>query len=228
MDEAQIHKLHNQELKVMSIWLLYGIGFIAQILFSSRIILQWIASERNKRVVTPVLFWILSLIASILLFIYGYLRDDFPIMLGQTLTYFIYIRNLQLQNQWRRIPFIIRWVAYSVPLLVVIYYFNNDISNRINLFKNEAIPFWLLALGVVSQVTFTLRFIYQWLYSERQQRSVLPFGFWLLSLVGASLILLYAIIRLDYVLMVGNGFGILIYTRNMFFLKREQSISSSN
>lgn len=210
----------------MSNWLIYSIGFIAQILFSSRLILQWISSERRQKVVTPVLFWMLSLIASFLLFIYGYLRDDFAIMLGQTLTYFIYIRNLQLQNQWQKIPFVLRWFVYLIPSLIVIYYFNNDISDRTNLFQNEAIPFWLLILGIISQVTFTLRFIYQWLYSEQQKKSVLPFGFWLLSLIGALLILIYAIIRLDYVLIVGNGFGILIYVRNLILLRREHLILS--
>lgn len=210
----------------MSDWLIYSIGFIAQILFSSRLILQWITSEKHKKVVTPVLFWMLSLMASFLLFIYGYLRDDFAIMLGQTLTYFIYIRNLQLQNQWQKIPFALRWFIYLIPSLIVIYYFNNDISDRINLFQNEAIPFWLLVLGIISQVTFTLRFIYQWLYSEQQKKSVLPFGFWLLSLIGASLIFVYAIIRLDYVLIVGNMFGIIIYIRNIILLRREHLIVS--
>ncbi|MBT8271558.1 MAG: lipid-A-disaccharide synthase N-terminal domain-containing protein, partial [Bacteroidia bacterium] len=48
----------------MSDWLIYSIGFLAQILFSSRLIVQWITSERQKRVMTPSLFWVLSLIAS--------------------------------------------------------------------------------------------------------------------------------------------------------------------
>ena len=82
----------------MSNWLIYGIGFLAQLLFSGRLLVQWILSEKNKRVITPSLFWKLSLFASFLLFVYGYLRDDFAIMLGQSLTYFIYIRNLQLQG----------------------------------------------------------------------------------------------------------------------------------
>ena len=90
----------------MSDWLIYTIGFIAQILFSSRLVVQWITSEKQRKVITPTLFWTLSLIASFLLFIYGYLRDDFAIMLGQTLTYFIYIRNLQLQNEWQKFHWI--------------------------------------------------------------------------------------------------------------------------
>ncbi|RLJ62531.1 lipid A biosynthesis-like protein [Lacinutrix venerupis] len=207
----------------MSDWIIYSIGFLAQILFSSRLIIQWITSEKTKRVVTPTLFWTLSLIASFLLFIYGYLRDDFAIMLGQTLTYFIYIRNLQLQNQWKKIPVILRYILLFMPLFVGIFYFNN---NRIDVnifFKNEDIPFWLLALGIVSQIIFTLRFVYQWLYSEKHKNSTLPFGFWALSLIGSLLILTYAIFRKDPVLFVGHILGTVIYIRNLILLKNQDA-----
>jgi len=205
----------------MSNWLIYSIGFLAQILFSSRLIIQWITSEKRKKVVTPVLFWSLSLIASFLLFIYGYLRDDFAIMFGQSLTYFIYIRNLQLQNQWEKIPKAIQWFLYIFPVLIGIYYFNNNIIDVDNLFKNEAIPIWLLILGITSQIVFTFRFIYQWMYSEKQKQSSLPFGFWLLSLIGSLLILSYAIIRKDPVLLVGHLLGVTIYIRNLILLKKQ-------
>lgn len=207
----------------MSDWIIYSIGFLAQILFSSRLIIQWITSEKTKRVVTPTLFWTLSLIASFLLFIYGYLRDDFAIMLGQTLTYFIYIRNLQLQNQWKKIPVILRYILLFMPLFVGVFYFNN---NRIDVnifFKNEDIPFWLLALGIVSQIIFTLRFVYQWLYSEKHKNSTLPFGFWALSLIGSLLILTYAIFRKDPVLFVGHILGTVIYIRNLILLKNQDA-----
>ena len=205
----------------MSNWLIYTIGFIAQILFSSRLIIQWISSEREKRVITPTLFWTLSLIASFLLFIYGYLRNDFAIMLGQALTYFIYIRNLQLQNQWQKFHWLTRYLLLSVPTLIVIYYFNNNVIDKDLLFKNEAIPNWLLWLGIISQVVFTLRFVYQWLYSERKKTSSLPLGFWLLSLVGSILILTYAVYRKDPVLFIGHLLGSAIYVRNLILLYKD-------
>lgn len=205
----------------MSDWIIYSVGFLAQILFSSRLIIQWITSEKTKRVVTPTLFWTLSLIASFLLFIYGYLRNDFAIMFGQALTYFIYIRNLQLQKQWKKIPIVLRYALLFMPLFVTIFYFNN---NRIDVnvfFKNEDIPYWLLTLGIVSQTIFTLRFVYQWLYSEKQKSSSLPFGFWALSLIGSLLILTYAIFRKDPVLFVGHILGTVIYVRNLIILKNQ-------
>lgn len=205
----------------MSNWLIYTIGFIAQILFSSRLIIQWIYSEREKKVITPTLFWTLSLIASFLLFVYGYLRNDFAIMLGQGLTYFIYIRNLQLQNQWQKFHWITRMLLYSVPTLIVVYYFNNNVIDKDLLFRNEAIPSWLLWLGIISQIVFTLRFVYQWLYSEYKKSSTLPLGFWLLSLVGSLLILIYAINRKDPVLFIGHLLGSVIYIRNLILLHKD-------
>ena len=211
----------------MNDWLIYSIGFLAQILFSSRLIIQWIVSEKHRKVMTPTTFWTLSMIASFLLFIYGYLRNDFAIMLGQSLTYFIYIRNLQLQNQLRKIPKIVQLILLAVPTLITIYYFNNNVIDKNLLFKNEAIPLWLLILGIVSQVIFTFRFIYQWLYSEHKKVSALPFGFWLLSLVGSSLILTYAIIRKDPVLFVGHILGLVIYARNLILIHNTNAREAS-
>tara|TARA_R110002012_G_scaffold319389_1_gene539596 strand:- start:5008 stop:5637 length:630 start_codon:yes stop_codon:yes gene_type:complete len=209
----------------MSNWLIYSIGFLAQILFSSRLIIQWLHSEKQKRVITPTIFWTLSLFASFLLFIYGYLRDDFAIMLGQGLTYFIYIRNLQLQNQWQKYPRFMQWFLLLMPTFIAIFYFNNNTIDVVKLFKNEAIPFWLLTLGIVSQVVFTLRFIYQWLYSEKQKESALPFGFWLLSLIGSILILIYAVFRKDPVLFTGHILGAIIYIRNLILIRKYAATS---
>ncbi|PWK18660.1 lipid-A-disaccharide synthase N-terminal domain-containing protein [Xanthomarina spongicola] len=206
----------------MDSWIIYSIGFLAQILFSSRLIIQWLTSEKKKQVSTPTLFWSLSLIASFLLFIYGYLRNDFAIMFGQALTYFIYIRNLQLQNQWQRLPKLIQLFLFFVPILIVIFYYNNNVIDVELLFKNEAIPFWLLTLGIVSQIVFTLRFVYQWIYSERRKESALPLGFWVLSLVGSILILTYAIFREDPVLFVGHILGTVIYIRNLVLLNKSK------
>lgn len=205
----------------MKDWIIYSIGFLAQILFSGRLFIQWIVSEKNKRVITPTIFWKLSLLASFLLFVYGYLREDFAIMLGQTLTYFIYIRNLQLQGEWQKSPKWFRGFLLIFPILIVVYAFNNGEYDLNKLLKNENIPTWLFILGIVSQVLFTFRFIYQWIYSEKTKTSQLPIGFWRLSVLGASLILAYAIFREDPVLLVGHGAGLIIYMRNIFIWKKQ-------
>ncbi len=204
----------------MKDWIIYSIGFLAQILFSSRLIIQWIKSEKRRKVIMPTTFWTLSLMASFLLFIYGYLRLDFAIMLGQSLTYFIYIRNLQLQGQWQKYPKLFQYLIFILPVLIVIFYCNNNKIDIELLFKNEAIPTWLLVLGIIAQVIFTLRFVYQWIHSERYKESTLPMGFWVLSLIGAGLILTYAIIRRDPVLFVGHLFGLVIYGRNAYLIRK--------
>jgi lipid-A-disaccharide synthase-like uncharacterized protein len=204
----------------MSYWITLGIGFLAQGLFSSRIFLQWIISERHKKVLTPKLFWEISLFASFLLFVYGYLRDDFAIMLGQVITYYIYIRNMQLEHVWQKMPKLLQLLIYFFPVFILIYGFNNNVIDRVNLFNSEHIPVALMILGVVSQVLFTLRFVYQWLYSEKMKASLLPMGFWLLSLAGSLLIFIYAIFRLDPVLFIGHSSGIIIYSRNIYIMRK--------
>ncbi|MBT8384983.1 MAG: lipid-A-disaccharide synthase N-terminal domain-containing protein, partial [Bacteroidia bacterium] len=173
----------------MNEWLSYNsfvyvIGFTAQLLFSARLLLQWIQSEKVKKVLTPRLFWQLSLIASFLLFVYGWIRDDFAIMLGQSLTYFIYIRNMQLQGSWKKLPKFLRVFLMLFPFMIAIYSFNNNQIDIERLFRNENIPLNLLLWGSIGQIIFTFRFVYQWIYSERRKESSLPLGFWLLSITG--------------------------------------------
>ena len=207
----------------MSDWLILSIGFLAQILFSSRLIIQWFQSEKVKKVVTPILFWQLSLLASFLLFVYGWLRDDFAIMLGQVLTYFIYIRNLQIQGFWKKMHQFFRVFLFIFPVILVIYSFNNNQFDVERIFRNENIPIWLIILGSIAQIIFTLRFIYQWIYSEKKKESILPLGFWILSVTGSILIITYAILRKDPVLFTGHIFGSLVYIRNIFLIKNSKN-----
>jgi len=203
----------------MTRWLVFGLGFLAQALFSSRMILQWIVSEKHKKVLTPRLFWEISLFASCLLFIYGYLRDDFAIMLGQILTYCIYVRNIQIMREWERLPRWLRIFIFIFPVAFLIYGFNNGMPDRVHLFQNRDIPLLLMIFGIAAQVLFTLRFVYQWWYSESVQESKLPMGFWILSLAGSLLIFIYAIFRKDPVLFVAHLPGIAIFFRNIFLFR---------
>ena len=203
----------------MNDYFIYSIGLIAQLLFSLRLLVQWLFSEKENKVVAPTFFWIVSLIASILFFMYGYLRNDFAIMLGQFITYYIYIRNLQLQNQWNRLQKGIKIGFINFPLIVLLISFLKGEFDFSQLFNRNFIPFWLLALGIISQLIFTLRFIIQWIISEKNKFSQLPNTFWILSIVGSVLILIYSIFRKDPILFIGHAFGIIIYCRNLIILK---------
>jgi lipid-A-disaccharide synthase-like uncharacterized protein len=201
---------------------IYLIGFTAQLLFSARLLVQWVKSEKVKKVLTPELFWELSLMASFLLFIYGWLRNDFAIMLGQSLTYFIYIRNMQLQGTWQRLPSSLRVFIYFFPLLIIFFFFNNNRLDIERLFHNQNIPTGLLIWGVLAQVIFTMRFVYQWFISEKHKESMLPMGFWVLSLTGSLMILVYAVLRRDPVLFIGQIFGFVVYLRNIILHLRNK------
>jgi lipid-A-disaccharide synthase-like uncharacterized protein len=78
---------------------------------------------------------------------------------------------------------------------------------------------WLI-LGFAGQAVFTGRFVLQWLYSEYKRRSVIPVGFWYLSMLGSALLLIYAIYRQDPVFIIGQAFGFLVYLRNLQLIAR--------
>ena len=211
----------------MSNILIYSIGFLSQLLFSARTLIQWLMSEKQHRVVSPSLFWILSLIGSVLLFCYGWLRNDLSIMLGQSLTYYIYIWNLKSKGVWQHVFLPARWITLLLPptSITCLLVYNTDIYAR--LFGNTDIPLCLLIYGSAGQVLFTCRFIYQWWYSHKLKKSVLPLGFWLISLVGCLIIISYGVFRLDPVIIIGQAFGLVVYSRNIIIWKKEKTSSKN-
>ncbi|CAN5133166.1 lipid-A-disaccharide synthase N-terminal domain-containing protein [soil metagenome] len=82
-------------------------------------------------------------------------------------------------------------------------------------------PFYLV-LGFVGQAVFSGRFLVQWIASERAGRSVVPVAFWVLSVLGSMILLIYAIHRRDPVFIVGQSAGFLIYFRNLWLIQRER------
>jgi lipid-A-disaccharide synthase-like uncharacterized protein len=82
-------------------------------------------------------------------------------------------------------------------------------------------PVWLV-IGFLGQGLFTMRFVVQWLNSERIKRSVIPLAFWYFSLAGGATLLAYAIHRSDPVFIVGQAMGLFIYLRNLWFIFRER------
>jgi len=81
--------------------------------------------------------------------------------------------------------------------------------------------FWL-SVGFVGQGFFSMRFLVQWIASERRGESVIPIAFWFLSIGGGVTLFTYALYRLDPVFMLGEGTGILIYSRNLYLIWRKR------
>jgi len=91
------------------------------------------------------------------------------------------------------------------------------------MFHNENIPLWLVIFGSAGQIIFTLRFVYQWAYSRRRHESMLPRGFWIISLIGSGVIVAYGIFRKDPVLILGQSFGFVAYVRNLMIGFKKKS-----
>lgn len=87
--------------------------------------------------------------------------------------------------------------------------------------------FWI-ATGFLGQGLFTSRMLVQWWASERAGRSVVPVTFWLLSLVGAGIILAYAIYKRDPVIIVGQSTGLFVYIRNLQLMRRKRQTESDS
>ncbi len=200
----------------MSVNLIYIIGFTAQLLFSARVLVQWAKSEKAGKILSPTIFWQISLVASILFMIYGILRDDLVIILGQFLTYFIYIRNLQFKKAWKVIPIYFRILLIAFPILTAFWLGSNLSHSFSYIINNNPVSGKLMVWGFVGQLIFTARFIFQWYFSEREQKSILPISFWIISLAGATILIIYALFRQDYALFVGHFFGLIVYLRNLF------------
>jgi len=203
--------------------MIYVIGLLAQFFFGARTILQWILSEKAKKVLSPSIYWILSIVGSYLFFIYGWLREDFAIILGQIISYYIYIWNLEIKGIWKKVPSILRILLIATPVVAILFA-AEDAEHFISTFlQNDNVPLWLVVFGSFGQILFTFRFIYQIIYSAKRKESLLPLGFWIISLTGSTLIIAYAIIRKDPVLLLGQSAGFIAYIRNiMIYNKKEK------
>ena len=79
-----------------------------------------------------------------------------------------------------------------------------------------------LAIGFLGQGLFSMRFIIQWLVSEKAKKSVIPMAFWYFSLAGGTTLFAYACYKEDPVFILGQGLGVFIYLRNIYFLLKEK------
>lgn len=202
--------------------IMYAIGFLAQCFFSARVLFQWILSERAHKVLSPSIFWILSIAGSYLLCVYGWLREDFAIILGQFISYYVYLWNLKQKDVWAKIPLLFRLILLCTPAIATIGVEMRTEGISEIFFHNTEIPLWMVIFGSIGQLLFTFRFIYQWLYSRKHNESILPRGFWIISLGGSAIIISYGVMRLDPVLMICQSIGCIPYIRNLMIGYREE------
>jgi lipid-A-disaccharide synthase-like uncharacterized protein len=82
---------------------------------------------------------------------------------------------------------------------------------------------WWLLIGFLGQALFMMRFVLQWIHSERQRKSVVPVSFWYFSILGGLTLLVYSIHRRDPVFIAGQALGVCIYLRNLYLIKAERA-----
>ncbi len=86
--------------------------------------------------------------------------------------------------------------------------------------------YWI-AFGLLGQICFSMRFIIQWLHSERRKKSVIPVSFWYFSILGSMILFIYAAFYLeDIVFTLGQMFGLFIYSRNLVLIARHKEANA--
>ena len=177
------------------------IGLLAQLAFMARMLVQWIMSERAHKVVNPALFWWLSLFGALTMSFYGFLRQDLAILLGQLVSFYVYIYNLKLKGELFRISKLGAVAVILTPLVLLALELRDTEAFAAIFLNQEAIPYYWLAFGMIGQFLFTFRFIYQ-------------------LVVAALMVQIYGIYRLDIVLILGQVGGIVTYVRNIMLARR--------
>lgn len=206
------------------IYWIWALGFVSQGLFAARLIIQWILSERQGRVVSPLIYWQLSVVASYLFIIYGILQNDFVIILGQALSYIIAIRNLQLDGYWNNMSRVFRGTAIFLPFITLCFMFLplNFINTSFDA-SDFAHPIFLT--GAIGQMLLNFRFVYQWYYAEKTKSSDLPVGFWVMTAAGSLMVVVYALDRFDPVLLFAQGLGLVASLRNIQLHYKTKEVS---
>jgi len=193
-----------------------ALGFFGQACFFTRMMLQWVQSERAKQVVVPRLFWQISLVGAVSVVAYNTIREEPVFVLGGIAQVCIYGRNLLIRGPTSGsalapvalglLAFFV-WMAWQRP--------SPGVENQL-----------LVVIGFIGAVLWLGRFVVQWWVSERLGRPTLPALFWWFSLAGVGFQLIYAIAAMDAVMIVGFVFAWIPYVRNLMLLRRSTGPSA--
>lgn len=148
--------------------------------------------------------------------IYGVLRQDVVILAGQTISFYIYIRNLQLKKFWLKIALAARVLIVPLPFLLLAWTRLHSPDSFTALFDRTNFSDPIILIGGLGQLMLNFRYLYQWYYSERAHESLLPLGFWLISAVASLMVVYYGFNRIDPVLLVAQSMGFVAYMRNIY------------
>ena len=200
---------------------LEALGWCGNVLFFSRWIVQWLASEREKKSVAPAGFWWLSLAGTTVLGTYTFLRDEPILLFGFLVNIGIYARNLLLSGAGakalRSTTVIIVALLAAAVLTLALTTKEWDVTT----------PGWVI-VGALGFLVWNGRWPLQWWYSERQGKSHFPAAFWWFSLAGTVLQLAYTLHLGDFVWTAGYITGPLIQIRNLMLHYRTARASEAS
>ncbi len=213
--------------------LLYPLGFVANLLFAGRFLVQWIQSEKKGQSVVSRTFWRLSFVANLSMCLHAYIQLQFPVCLIQALNATIAWRNLNLMGKRIcRLNTTLLVMAASALLVSVLFF----LQGTHEWMRPPTLPWttthashatfaWHLA-GFFGIVLFASRYWVQWWFAEKHQTSFLGKSFWWISCVGALFSLAYAIRLFDPVNILGFSLGLIPYVRNLMLMRKKPLLTS--
>lgn len=214
--------------------LLYPLGFISSLAFTARFLIQWLNSEKQRQSVVTPLFWQLSLLGNVFLWIHSIIQLQLHVAMIQACNATISWRNLnfmrpahKIRRKTTVIGLMMAGLAGTMALFLLQLGQNHDI---ILFFRN---PTWLESvsgspvfwgwhlLGIAGLVLFNSRFWIQWWLAEKKQQSYLGPSFWWMSLAGDIMCLAYFAMLGDPVNFIGPAFGLVPYIRNLMLIYKK-------
>lgn len=163
------------------------LGALGAACFFSRFLIQWLASERAKRSVSPRSFWWFSLAGSVLQGATALAEREWVLVPGFLVNGSIYVRNLVLQqrpssSRLGPVPAATLGLLAGLALIALRGGTSEDGAGSAS---------WILLAGVLGQVVWSVRFLVQWYFTERRGYSFFPLSFWWITLAGAAFNLIY-------------------------------------
>lgn len=216
---------------------LYPLGFLSSLAFTARFLVQWISSEIKQRSFVTDVFWRLSLIGNLLLLVHSLIQAQFHVAIVQTCNGVISWRNLNLmqpvEKQYSfRTTSMLLLLSLSLTLLFFVLqafwladgpyeWFRVPVWQWQNVDKDH-IPYLWHLMGFGGLILFNSRFWIQWWLAEKHKTSYLGPSFWWMSLIGDLFCLVYFLRIGDIVNIVGPGFGLIPYVRNLMLIYKSR------
>lgn len=188
------------------------VGLLGTACFFTRMLLQWLLSERRGRSLVPRGFWWLSLAGACLLGAYAVREGRWILTTGYAVTAVLYGRNLLLEGGRRTMP---HWLASALGIgaaSVLIWASSKKLDTDL--------PRALVVLAACGQAVWSTRFVIQWWNAERRGRSELTALFWWWSLCGNTVLLAYTVALGNPVFVLGYLLGPFVQVRNLILIHR--------